>query len=192
MNSRLVLFAAMSAFVAGGNSIAQPTLTQRAGVETNEPRLYAQRSTILIADAGEELAESRRKLNETNDRANAQVKKDAEAAAKDFEKAKESYTKWLKDHPKASSDEKTKALNPLKSAQDHALTAYEKYIKELQNTADARLAVAARADKEMGQAKGTSDEQAASKRAADAKAALAAVNQAITDARRAKDKLSGS
>jgi hypothetical protein len=126
---------------------------------------------IQIADATDELAASRKKLNDAMDRANDSLRRDAEAAASKYNDAKKAA--------KGAAD---------KLKQD-ALGLYDKYIKALKDTADSRAVVGGRAKKEFEDAKGKSDEKVATARYEDAKAAYNAVNQSITAAQYAQAKL---
>ena len=195
MNSQSGIFVvvAMLAMTAGGNSFAalDTRAAQAAEVEPNRQIQHVQRSTMLVADAGGELAESRRRLNETIDRSNDGFRTEAEAAAAKYEEAKTANGKWLHDHPKAPDDQKKQADRAVESLKISAIARYAKYIKQLDDTLDARLALGASAKQEMEKAKGTSDEQAANARYRDAKAAIDAVIQTGIAAKRAKEKIGG-
>jgi len=195
MNSQSGLFAAvaMLALTASGNSLADfdTRAARPADVESNGQIQHAQRSRILLADTGDELAESRRRLNETIDRSNDGFRRDAETAATKYEEAKTANGKWLHDHPKAPEDQKKQADRAVESLKISAIARYAKYIKQLDDTLDARLALGASAKQDMEKAKGTSDEQTANARYRDAKAAIDAVIQAGIAAKRAKEKIGG-
>ena len=171
MNLRLTIFAVLmaSALI----DFPREAYSGFSEAATNgRPASFAAKG-IQIAEANDELAASRKRLNDAMDRANDSLRRDAEAAGAKFVEAKNA---------------KGANRNADKLKQD-ALVLYDKYIKALQDTADARAAVGGRAKKEFEDAKGKSDEKVATSRYEDAKAAYTAVNQSISAAQHARTKI---
>jgi hypothetical protein len=187
MNSRLRILAVIMASALVDFQHEVYSGFSEAGASQERANVAAKR--IQIAGAGEELAASSKKFNDAIDRSNDGLRREAEKAADKHAEAKKENAKWLQDHPKASDEMKKGANRAVEKLKQDALGLYDKYIKALTEAADSRAAVGGRAKKDSEDAKGKSDEHAATSRYDDAKAAYNAVNQSITAALHAKAKI---
>src|SRR5277367_1488355 len=109
MNPRLGIFAAFAALA----------LADCSEVKADQTLAIFASNAIHVADAGSDLAQARKDLNDTIDKSNGGFRKDTEEAAAKYEEAKTTVAKWLHDYPKATQDQKKHADNALDSLKHH-------------------------------------------------------------------------